>query len=348
MTVSQAVGLCPMLMLLEPDPVFYDERFSSILLALDKVSPIIEPSELGRVYVGVDGLDTLVGPPPKQLEAIGSAISSVWPTAIRLGWGNGKFAAWIAATRAKPGKPIILSNDKQKHFLATQPVAVLHIDSKTHRRLQQLGLKTLGAIAQLPEAAIVSQFGNEGRRIWQLATGTAVEPTVGKQTPESIVAGMQFASPVADQTTLVHALGQLIDRALRHPRRIGWRILQVHVRAHLEHGSSWMVRATLKDPSADREHIIAPLRTRLEQSPPTGAIDDLTVEFISFARGTDELQLFARDATSAARAGRRHALRSAVREIQLRLKYSNLYHIVEVHPWSRIPERRYALIDYDP
>jgi DNA polymerase-4/protein ImuB len=122
----------------------------------------------------------------------------------------------------------------------------------------------------------------------------------------------------------------------------------VLVRAKQEHGSSWMIRATLKEPSADRQHIAAPLRVRLEQIPPTGAIEDLTVEFVSFARGTTELQLFARDANSAARAGRRRALRYAVREIKLRVRRSSLYQVVEVHPWSRIPERRYALIDYDP
>jgi hypothetical protein len=109
-----------------------------------------------------------------------------------------------------------------------------------------------------------------------------------------------------------------------------------------------MVEATLKDPSADRERIAAPLRARLETSPPVGAVDHLAVEFTEFARGTDELQLFARDAQSSARAGRRCALRAAANEIKTRLKRSLLYHVVEVHPWSRIPERRYALIDFEP
>jgi hypothetical protein len=76
----------------------------------------------------------------------------------------------------------------------------------------------------------------------------------------------------------------------------------------------------------------------------------LAVEFVAFAPGTAELQLFARDAGAAARAGRRRALRNAVQEIglRLRLQRSMLYHIIEVQPWSRIPERRYALIDFDP
>src|SRR6266571_207169 len=84
-------------------------------------------------------------------------------------------------------------------------------------------------------------------------------------------------------------------------------------------------------------------RTRAARSAP----QRLVVEFTAFVPGTAELQLFARDAQAAARAGRRRALRSAAQEIRLRLKRSLLYHVIEVQPWSRLPERRYALIDFD-
>src|SRR6266516_1585552 len=39
MTVSQAIGLCPTLRLIEPDPIHYDERFAHLLSALSEVSP---------------------------------------------------------------------------------------------------------------------------------------------------------------------------------------------------------------------------------------------------------------------------------------------------------------------
>jgi hypothetical protein len=74
------------------------------------------------------------------------------------------------------------------------------------------------------------------------------------------------------------------------------------------------------------------------------------LEFTGFAPGTAELQLFARDAQAAARAGQQRALRTAAREIRMRVNggCGGLYHIIEVQPWSRLPERRYALIDYEP
>jgi nucleotidyltransferase/DNA polymerase involved in DNA repair len=359
LTVSQAIGLCPVLALVEPDPVFYDERFSQLLLRLESVSPVIEPAELGRAFVGVDGLERIHGVPERILEiiteqavavavAVGDADRLTACPPVRLGWARGKFTAWVAATRARPGAPIIVTDDQRTTFLRTQPVAALPLHPDNHRRLLQLGLKTLGDLAALPEAAVVAQFGREGRAAWRLAAGVFDEPVTGKARPQPIVAALDYPSPVADRGMIAHTIGVLIEHALRDPRRTGWRVQTVRVRAALEQGASWMIEAMLKNPAALRERIHAPLLTHLERTPPTGAVESLAVEFTAFARGTDELQLFARDAAAAARAGRRRALRSAVREIHQRLKRHMLYRVVEVQPWSRLPERRYALIAFEP
>ncbi len=417
MTVSQAIGLCPTLTILEPDPVYYDEQFSSILAALTRVSPIVEPVELGRAYIGVDGLDRLVGDPAKQIRTIEHALGSDrglrrwinhgakkrlvagsrqragkggggekkraagsgqrvagggsgsggkkrvagsgqqaaegrnggrgW-AGLRLGWARGKFASWVAACRAKPGQPVILRDPERNEFLGGQSIAVLPVESDTHRRLWQLGIKTLKDLAALPCEAVISQFGREGQTAWQLATGLIVEPVHGQSPPENIVTSIEFSLPVADRQILSYAIGKLIERSLRDPRRIGWRVQTLRIRSTLEHGSSWLTEIILKNPTADSKSICAPIESKLEQSPPTGAVDNITVEFTSLVRGTTELQLFAQDASSTARTGRRRALRWASKEIQKRLKQSMLHHIIEVHPWSRLPERRYALIDYDP
>src|SRR5213596_3669209 len=371
MTVSQAIGLCPSLRLCEPDPVYYDEQFARLLAALSEVSPVVEPAELGRAYVGTDGLEKLYGSPQQIVEIIqmrsaecgmrnfsegsfatrDSHLHSAFRvphSAFRVGWGRGKFVSWVAATRARPGEAVIVQPGEEAAFLSSQPLAVLSLDPDTHRRLRQLGIATLGRLAALPQEAVVSQFGAAGRRMWRLAAGEVVERVMGREAPEPIVAALAFFAPVADRAMLAHALNRLVERALKDPRRIGWRVQVVRVRAELEHGASWLVEAILKDPSADRDRIAAPLRTRLEQAPPTGAVERLAVEFTAFAPGAADLQLFARDASAAARADRRRALRTAAREIKLRLKRSLLYHVIEVQPWSRLPERRYALIDFEP
>jgi len=346
MTVSQAIGLCPTLRLCEPDPVHYDERFAGLLAALNEITPVVESGELGLVYLGTDGLEGVFGPPEKVIKAIECVVRGTW--CVRLGWGRGKFAAWVAASRAKPGEAVIVPAGGEGKFLATQPIAVLPLDPDTHRRLRQLGIRTLGALAALPEEAVAAQFGAVGRKLWRLAACHTAEPVVGRIAPEPIVAALTFFTPVGERDLIERALDQLIARALKDPRRIGWRVHALRLRAEVEGGRSWLADILLKDPTADGARIAAPLRTRLEQAPPAGAVTRLVLELTAFAPGTTELQLFARDDIAAARAGQRHALESAAREIQQRLKRSCLYHVIEVQPWSRLPERRYALIDYEP
>src|SRR5438309_5118063 len=70
MTVSQAIGLCPALKLCEPDPVHYDEQFARLVAALVTVSPVVEPVELGRVFVGTDGIEGLYGGPEQIVKEI--------------------------------------------------------------------------------------------------------------------------------------------------------------------------------------------------------------------------------------------------------------------------------------
>ncbi len=348
MTVSQAIGLCSSLRLIEPDPVHYDERAANLLSALSEVSPVVESAELGLAFVGTDGLEGIFGEPQKIIDAIRQTVRPSDRQTVRLGWGMGKFVAWVAASRSKPDNAVIVPVGGEKTFLASQPISALPLDPDTHRRLRQLGIRTLGALAALPEEAVTAQFGAMGRRLWRLAAGRIAEPVEGRIAPEPIVAALTFFTPVGERELLAHALDQLIARALKHPRRIGWRVHAVRLRADLEGSSSWLAAILLKDPTADAERIAAPLKTRLEQSPPTGAVERLVLEFTAFAPGTSELQLFARDAQAAARAGQQRALQSAAREIRMRVKRSPLYHIVEVQPWSRLPERRYALIDYEP
>jgi DNA polymerase-4/protein ImuB len=333
--------------------VHYDERFARLLAALNEVSPVVEPGDLGLAYVGTDGLEGIYGAPGRIVEAIACGVRSATctrntPHAARVGWGFGKFTAWVAASRAKPGEAVIIPAGGESNFLAAQPIAVLPLDPDTLRRLRQLGIRTLGALAALPEEAVTAQFGAVGRRLWRLAAGRTVEPVVGSIAPEPIVAALTFFTPVGERDLIERAIDQLIARALKDSRRIGWRVQAVRLVAEVEGGRSWLADLLLKDPTADGARIAAPLRTRLEQAPPAGAVTRLILELTAFAPGTTELQLFARDAVAAARAGQRRALESAAREIHQRLKRTCLYHVIEVQPWSRLPERRYALIDFEP
>src|SRR2546422_1631513 len=121
MTVSQAIGLCSSLRLIEPDPVHYDERFVTLLSALNEVSPVVESAELGLVYLGTDGLEGIFGAPEQIVAAIRLTVGQSDGRTVRLGYGLGKFVAWVAATRSNQTTRSSCHWVARKHFSLHSP-----------------------------------------------------------------------------------------------------------------------------------------------------------------------------------------------------------------------------------
>lgn len=358
--VSQAVALCSSLTLLEPDPTHYDVAQEAMVEALLELSPVVEPAGRGRIFVGMDGLDRLHGSPFRQVERALEILWRVLPpplvAAIRIGRAPGKFGAWAAAARAKPGKPVVVQEEELPSFLASCPVSLLPGDPLMIQRLERLGVTTLGQLASLPGAALVSQFGTPGKWAAARASGEHLEPVRPLHRPRPIQVSLDFSSPVGRIEGLYGALDHLLEKALARPDRRGRSVRGVRLRGRLEGGGSWSVEAILREPSARREALAFPLRGKIALSPPSRAVEGLAVELFQFGPATTQPGLFRREEEG--KRGREEtelsqevlppALREAVRELKLKLGRSPLFRVVEVDPWSRIPERRYVFLSFDP
>ena len=145
-------------------------------------------------------------------------------------------------------------------------------------------------------------------------------------------------------------------QALSRPNRRGRSVTAVRLGAHLEGGGSWLVEAVLREPTSERDRIASPLRMKMALSPPPKAVESLFLELTRFGAPSTQADLFDRKEGSSREAAGRDltrgevpiSLKDAVRELKLRLGHSPLYRVVEVDPWSRIPERRHALLSFDP
>ena len=85
------------------------------------------------------------------------------------------------------------------------------------------------------------------------------------------------------------------------------------------------------------------LRCTLEASLPPRPVEEMEVTLSGLTGETGK-----QEGLFVAKGRRRAQLEEALRQLKARFGQSPVYHIVEVEPWSRIPERRLALIDYDP
>jgi len=141
MTVSQAIGLCPTLRLIESDPVHYDDCFARLLAALNEISPVIESGELGLAYVGCDGLEGIFGSPGKIVDAIRGmmerwndfhrSIVPSFPSGFRFRQVHGLGSR----EPRQAGRSSHRSGRRRKSFSGFTAIAVLPLDADIHRRL---------------------------------------------------------------------------------------------------------------------------------------------------------------------------------------------------------------------
>jgi nucleotidyltransferase/DNA polymerase involved in DNA repair len=358
--ISQAISLCPSLTLLEPDPAHYDAAEAAMLEALSELTPVVEPVERGRVFLGMDGLGRLYGSPPRQARRALEALFGVFPpplvAATRAGWAPGKLGAWVAAAGAGPGDPVVVTDAELAGFLAGCPVGALPVGEAMLDRLERLGVRTLGELALLPEPALVGQFGEEGGRAWAWAKGERIDPVRPRHRPRPIRVSLDFPTPVGQIETLHGALDRLLERALSRPARRGRSVVGVRLGGQLEGGGSWSVETILKEPTSRRADLAFTLRSRMALAPPARAVETLLLEIFQFGAPTHQSDLFDRREAGGRSAGGAGladgevppSLKEAVKELTLRLGHSPLYRVVEVDPWSRIPERRHALMRFEP
>jgi DNA polymerase-4/protein ImuB len=85
------------------------------------------------------------------------------------------------------------------------------------------------------------------------------------------------------------------------------------------------------------------LRSRLQAIELPGAAESVQLELLGIVQEVATQELI-----PLLHPKRDRPLIDAARQLKQRYGESPLAHIVEVEPWSRVPESRFALISYDP
>jgi DNA polymerase-4/protein ImuB len=333
-------ALCPEAIFVAPNPARDAAAFARVVESLETFSPLVEPAEPGCCYVDLRGLERH----DATVEAAVARLLRLVPPALRprAGVAPGKFTAWVAARQAPPGGIRIVDPAEVTRFLAPVPADWLPVPDDLRKRLDRLGLRTLSELAALPAAAVQARFGPDGRRAWDLANGRddpAVHPC---RRVETIVQELTLPAPATSRETLLIGLKRLVVRAFARPELRSRNVRQARLRVLIEENRSWEKEMTFREP-VGRERLIEILGHRLAAVELPGAAEALTLELIGLAAETAHQELL-----PGLRPRRTRPLVEVARQLKQRYGESPLYRVVEVEPWSRIPERRHALLAFDP
>jgi protein ImuB len=356
--VGEALARCPQLELVTPDPDAVDRAAEEIVLRLEAMGAAVEPVEPGLACLSADGLERLHGGLGGVLRRVRAALP-VGAGGL-VGAAHSRFAAIQAARAADPRTPLVVGHDEVAELLAPLPADRLPLDERAVQALAALGLVTIGQVAQLPQAAALDRLGFPGLRAWRLARGEHDRPLRPRRPPEPLEASFIFPEPVGARQALDAALRLLLSQLAAAAHGRGRAVRALTLRARLEGGGSWTASLTLREATADPDRlaiaslprlaeIAAPVEALVVQVDASGSLGghQLTVLGIQDVRGTrGQGKGFALSPSGDDERGRR--MREAARQVHSSVGEGALLRPVELEPLSRLPERRWALVPFDP
>ncbi|MGI8781032.1 MAG: hypothetical protein ACR2L8_12870, partial [Solirubrobacteraceae bacterium] len=365
--LGEALGRCPTLRLVAPDPAGVADAWDAHVAALEGIGAAVEAGPPGTAWFGAGGLKTLHGgtlegvlaatrralkgqrPTAVGAMRLGAEPSAAArapldrsierPSAVRLGAAPSRFAALAAASQSRARRAEItpMAAAALAAYMAPLPVSLLLSRPEVAllpAALERFGIRTLGELAKLPRAALADRFGAAGALARDLAQGKDT-PLLARTAAERLEERLELPES-ASGVQLQRGLELLIDRMLARRERRGRTLRAVVLSAALVEGGTWRARVTFREPLADPRRMRLVLSQKLAELPAPTDVLRLRAEGFGPPAG-DQRSLLAEPAVI-----RRARLREAVRQARSVAGPEAALRIIPVDPDSRVPERRLA------
>lgn len=349
MLVSRAMGCCGSLQVLGCDVPRVETAAERFVQRLESWGAAVQPMEPGRAFFDAAPLERLYGGLPRVFERL---LGSFQGGEVRIGAGPNPFVAWVATRHAAPGSWLRVEPGEARRMLERMPLTLLPARAELFKLLHALGLETLGDVAALEVDHVADRFGADGVRLHALARGedsSRLEPRMPQEPVSEVIA---FPEPVANEQTLESAAQLLAERLVTHPRCVNYAPRAVVVSGVLAAGGAWQARRVLRTPTVDSRRLALAIRPTFAELP--GPIERLELALDGFEpRAADQRSLLGgRGGAFAAGAFDDDELggiddervQRGMRHVQEALGEDALLQVLEVEPWSRVPERHAVLV----
>jgi protein ImuB len=218
MTKAQA-ELCTELTLRPGSPLQESATHAALLDCAQSFSPCVEDTASDTSLLDLSGMESIFGPPPEMSRAIYNRALTLGLEA-NIATASNPDAAMLAA-RGFSGVTVV-SPGKEAERLGSLSIEVLFTDrlegeqkKEAVRFLETLdrwGVRTLSALAALPEVALSERLGQKGLHLRQLARGAASRTLVPVEAPLIFEEAVELEHPVILLEPLAFLLNRLLDQ----------------------------------------------------------------------------------------------------------------------------------------
>ncbi len=286
---ARARRLCPGAIVVPPRMSAYSEASKEVFRVFEDSAPVVEGLSIDEAFLDVRGMERSVGTPVEIAERLRRDVRDHVGLPLTVGVARTKFLAKVASGVAKPDGLLVVPPDGELAFLHPLPVERLWgVGAVTAGKLHRYGITTVGQVALLPEAVLVSIAGRAtGRQLHALAHNRDPRPVVTGRRRGSI--GSQRArgrapwSRASADADLV-ALVDRVTRRMRTAQRVGRTVV---LRLRFDDFSRATRSHTLHQSTASTETILTTARTLLLEATPIIEGRGLTLIGISVANLDD-------------------------------------------------------------
>ncbi|MEP7293282.1 MAG: DNA polymerase IV [Chloroflexota bacterium] len=234
MPMSQAVRLCPGLIVVPPHFKEYSTASHKVMALLGEITPLLEQISIDEAFMDVT---------PQAGEALARRLQRQINEELHLpcsfGVATNKLVAKIAnnvgkdrakahpdAANTTPNAITVVLPGTEAAFLAPLGIRELWgVGPKTAERMRGLGIRTIGDLARWNDSDLVYMFGKNGGEMAQRARGLDDRPVAPEQDTKSISRETTFTRDVNDMTLLRQTIRQLAEG-------VGWRTRKAALRGN--------------------------------------------------------------------------------------------------------------------
>jgi DNA polymerase-4 len=276
---AQARRLCPALTVVPPRFEAYSAASKAVFAVFRDMTPLVEAMSIDEAFLDVGGLTRLSGTPEQIAARLRYRVRVEVGLPITVGVARTKFLAKVASGVAKPDGLLVVLPGAELAFLHPLPVERLWgVGAVTADKLRSRGIRTVGQVAALDEATLVSMLGRgAGRHLHALAHNRDPRPVQVGRRRGSIGSQRALGRRRRTAAELDAIVVALVDRICRRLRTAGRRCRTVTLRLRFDDFSRATRSRTSGRATDETAAVLASVRTLLAAAAPVIEAAGLTL-----------------------------------------------------------------------
>lgn len=230
-SIVEAVRKCPHLLVVKPHHHIYKQYSAQFIRILKEYSPDVEQVSIDEAFMDMSGTKLLFGEPWEAAHKIKDRIREELGFTVNVGISCNKLLAKMASDFRKPDLVHTLFPEEIKTKMWRLPVSDLYfVGRATEKKLSDMGIHTIGELANTDLAILKQQLKKQGETIWNFANGidfTVVSPEPVKNKGYGNSTTLSF--DVVDSNTAKHILLSLAETVSARLRQDHVKISSVSV-----------------------------------------------------------------------------------------------------------------------